>query len=207
MTDTGHFGPHSPGKFTYTHDPAVDRRTQRTRQALHQALIGLILERDYDEITVADIAEAANVGRSTFYAHFVDKDDLLRSGADHMRAILIQEHRSDAAPDDPAERRALGFSRFMTTHMQEQLKLYRALVRGRAGTIMMERLAAYLADIVRAELKASTGGPPPEVTVQFVVGAYMSVLTWWLDRGAREPAEELDRAFRALAQGALKAVL
>ena len=82
MSDTRHhrhfFHENMPGLFADL-EPGIDRRSRRTRQALHQALIRLIVERGYDEITVADIADAADTGRSTFYAHFTDKDDLLRS--------------------------------------------------------------------------------------------------------------------------------
>jgi AcrR family transcriptional regulator len=187
----------------------IDRRALRTRQALHQALLQLIRERDYDEITVSDITERANVGRSTFYAHFTDKDDLLRSGAGHLRAVLMFEHGNAVADEARPERRPLGFSRFMTAHLKEQHQLYRALMRGRAGPIILDRFRQFLCEIVRAELASSSAAakPPsavPEIAVQFVVGAYMSVLTWWLDRGAKEPPEEIDRAFRELAMGALK---
>ena len=60
----------------------VDRRIQRTRQLLDDALIELILEKGYDKITVQNIVDQANAGRSTFYSHFLDKDDLMEnSGA------------------------------------------------------------------------------------------------------------------------------
>jgi AcrR family transcriptional regulator len=191
---------------------AMDRRALRTRQSLHRALIQLILEQDYDDITVGDITEAANVGRSTFYAHFTDKDDLLRSGAGHLRAMLVHEHGSAVAGEDRPERRPLGFSRFMTAHLKEQHQLYRALMRGRAGAIILDKFRQFLCEIVRAELasagdNASTTTPAPEITVQFIVGAYMSIVTWWLDRGGKEPPEEIDRAFRELAMGSLKTLL
>ncbi|MDO8358991.1 MAG: TetR/AcrR family transcriptional regulator [Devosia sp.] len=208
MSETEQFGHKRPGKLAahvYTQSETMDRRALRTRHALHQALIQLIFERDYDGISVADIADAANVGRSTFYAHFTDKDDLLRGGIDQLRAVLFAEHSSDVAGETQAERRPLGFSRFMTGHMQEQLELYRALMRGRAGPIIMGQIRQFLSEIVRKELIASGGKrAAPELTVQFIVGAYASVLTWWLDRGAVEPAEEIDAAFRSLAERALK---
>src|SRR5690242_10979296 len=55
----------------------TDRRVNRTRRALKDALTDLILEKGYERVTVGDVLERADVGRSTFYAHFVDKDDLL----------------------------------------------------------------------------------------------------------------------------------
>src|SRR5690242_13310 len=64
---------------------APDRRIQRTRQLLLDSLIQLILEKGYESITVQDIIDRANVGRSTFYSHFQDKEDLLLSGFESMR--------------------------------------------------------------------------------------------------------------------------
>ncbi|MEO6091426.1 MAG: TetR family transcriptional regulator, partial [Novosphingobium sp.] len=129
----------------------MDRRALRTRQALHQALIQLITERDYDTISVSDIADAANVGRSTFYAHFTDKDDLLRSGTVHFRDMLLRNHTARRATDG-ADTPLLSFSRFMTEHLQEQKLLYRALKRGRAGPIIWEAFRLYIAELVRADL-------------------------------------------------------
>ena len=67
-----------------------DRRTQRTRQALSHALIALIQDKRYDAITVQDICDRANVGRSTFYAHYQDKDDLLTSNFQQAMESLGQ---------------------------------------------------------------------------------------------------------------------
>lgn len=212
MSGSEHFARHGrENMFELGRDlhAGMDRRTLRTRQALHEAVIQLIIERDYDAISVSDIADAANVGRSTFYAHFTDKDDLLRSGTDYLRSKLLQEHERAIANEKRADRRMLGFSRFMTEHLCEQQELYRAMMRGRAGPIIIQQIQRSIGEIVRAELKSMSmpAGRSPEIAVQFVVGAYMSVLTWWLDRGAKEPPEEIDRAFRELALSGLGAFL
>jgi AcrR family transcriptional regulator len=193
-------------------ESTIDRRALRTRRALHGALMQMILERDYDEISVGDITDAADVGRSTFYAHFTDKDDLLRSGLGHLRGMLFEEHMRATAGEDHPALRTLRFSRFMTAHLKEQHQLYRALMRGRAGPIIIDKIRELLAELVRAELATrenASGGQvaAPEIAVRFVVGAYMSVVTWWLDRGAREPPEEIDGAFRELVLGGLGTLL
>jgi AcrR family transcriptional regulator len=64
-----------------------DRRTRRTRQLLRSALLSLLKEKRYDEISVQDIIERADVARSTFYMHYVDKDDLLTGGQGFLRKI------------------------------------------------------------------------------------------------------------------------
>ena len=96
----------------------------------------------------------------------------------------------------------------MTAHLKERHQHYRALMRGRAGPIVIDKIRDLLADLVRAELAAreNASGPQaaaPEIAARFVVGAYLSVVTWWLDCGAKEPPEEIDKAFRNLALGGL----
>ncbi|RTM09235.1 MAG: TetR family transcriptional regulator [Hyphomicrobiales bacterium] len=73
---------------------AIDRRVARTRATLQHALISLIPKKGYEAVTVEDICDAANVGRSTFYAHYTGKDDLKRRGLDeHLRALLAPRQK------------------------------------------------------------------------------------------------------------------
>src|SRR5262245_47432298 len=69
-------------------DRAPDRRVQRTRRLLHDALMSCILEKKYELISVQDILDRADIGRSTFYTHFQDKDDLLLSGFENLKGLL-----------------------------------------------------------------------------------------------------------------------
>src|SRR5689334_18936052 len=103
-----------------------DRRSQRTRQMLGTALIEVMLQKRYDEITVQDIIDQANVGRSTFYAHYLDKDDLLISGftgvLDALRDQMYQQ-----ATDELGQSPSL---LFFFEHVHDHYHLYKALVRG-----------------------------------------------------------------------------
>ena len=92
----------------------------------------------------------------------------------------------------------------MFEHARDHLGLYRALVGGRGGTVALGTIRKILSDLVRDELAAtvdknSAAAIPREVVVQYVVGAYMAVLTWWLDGGAKLPPERIDAMFRRLA--------
>jgi AcrR family transcriptional regulator len=185
-------------------EPGIDRRSRRTRQALHQALIRLIVERGYDEITVADIAEAADTGRSTFYAHFVDKDDLLRSAGSYLKQIVLREHAAATISGDDHDR-LLGFSRFMTPHLFEQREVFHALMRGQGGAIFLDMVRDLLCDILRQELVPDADRLEREVTVQFVIGGYLAVLTWWLGSGGSQPPDAIDAAFRRIALEGLTA--
>ena len=185
-------------------EPAIDRRVARTREMLHRALMSLILEKDYEVITVKDICEAANVGRSTFYAHYTSKDDLKRSGLEHLRSALTERHREASAAPGGTSAQRLSFSLTMFEHARGHIDLYRAQVGSRGGNVALGSMREILSELVREELAASTGRDsaddiPRELVVQYVVGAYMAVLTWWLDGEAKLPPERIDAMFRRLA--------
>src|SRR6266498_992647 len=75
-----------------------DRRIQRTRALLLSALLDLIVERGYEDVSVQDIVDRANVGRSTFYKHFLDKRELLLSGVDGLQELLTQQRAALVEP-------------------------------------------------------------------------------------------------------------
>jgi AcrR family transcriptional regulator len=178
-----------------TEQPArFDRRSARTRAMLQDALISLIRKKRYEAITIKDICDAADVGRSTFYAHYTSKDDLKRSGLESLRRLLVDRQRD----------RSLGFSLAMFEHARDHMDLYRALAGGRGGAVALGSIRQILSDLVRDEVAAtldknSADLVPRELVVQYVVGAYMAVLTWWLDGGAKLPPERVDAMFRRLA--------
>jgi AcrR family transcriptional regulator len=181
----------------------MDRRIARTRSTLQRALIALMTRKGYEAITVEEVCQEADIGRSTFYAHFTGKDDLKRSGLDdHLRRMLLEHQRAAALrPQDGGFAFALPFFE----HAREQLPLYRALVSkgGVSTTIVM--LRQIVTELVRNELAGKWGGAAkaPDAVVAFIVGGFMSLLTWWLDGGAVSSPQDLDRLFRKLASQGL----
>src|SRR5712664_3203059 len=81
---SGHFCAETKGRGM----DKPDRRVRRTRESLHKALISLALEKHYDSITVQEVLDRADVGRSTFYTHFQSLDELLISGTQELRRTL-----------------------------------------------------------------------------------------------------------------------
>jgi AcrR family transcriptional regulator len=186
----------------------VDRRVQRTRLAVHQALIALMLEKGYDAITVQDIIERANIGRATFYAHYQHKEDLLRSGLKDLRKQLLGYQRAALAKAGSARERSLGFSPALFEHAYSHRDTYQAIVGRRSGAIVLGEMRAMLAELVRDDLKAVPPAKgvlelPRGAVVEFVVGALMSILTWWLDQKASIPPHEADAIFRRVAVNAI----
>ena len=118
----------------------TDRRVRRTRDALRDALLKLILERGWDAVDVRDICERADVGRSTFYTHFADKEDLLLSGFDDLRKALKALRPAVAGSGKP-----LAFTRGLFDHAHANRWLFRALVGKRSGLAVQKRFRQKLA--------------------------------------------------------------
>src|SRR5260370_26136189 len=90
--------------------PAIDRRIVRTRATLQHALNSLILKKHYEAITITDICDAANVGRSTFYDHYKSKDDLKRSGFERLRRLLVARQKEGLTSVENPRDRSFPFS-------------------------------------------------------------------------------------------------
>lgn len=181
---------------------AVDRRVARTRAGLQHALITLIMKKGYDAITVEDICEAANIGRSTFYLHYASKDALKRSGLEHLRDELVERQNTAWANASETPHGFLRFTLGLFEHAGSHIDLYRAPVGGRGGGVSLDGIREILSELVRKELIMAGDNDeaiPAEFVVQYVVEACIAVLTWWLDRGAKSSAQKMDAMFRHLA--------
>lgn len=185
-------------------DRSMDRRVVRTTSMLHQAAMSLIMKKGYEAVTIKEICNAANVGRSTFYAHYTSKEDLQRKGIGHLRSLLLQRQREALAARGKRPDRSLAFSLLMFEHAREHIDHYRALVDGRSGAVALDTIRKTISDLVREELFSATSKEPAEsisreFVVRYVVGAYTAVLIWWLDGGAKLPPQRVDAMFHRLA--------
>jgi AcrR family transcriptional regulator len=185
----------------------IDRRVQRTRELLQDALTKLILEKEYDKITVQNIIDEANVGRSTFYAHYLDKDDLMAGSVEGLRRELHQ-HIADAGDND--EEKAAIASLALFRHTQEQHHLYKAMIGGRGIEIVTEVLNDALVAHAQAyferieEEQGALTFPIPVLTT-YLAGTLQTLLTWWLDSDMPYSAEEMNEMFHQLAMGGITA--
>jgi AcrR family transcriptional regulator len=184
---------------------ASDRRVQRTKQALHEALTALILEKRYDKITVQDIIDRANVGRSTFYAHFLDKEDLLVKGFS-LFSEQLDAHIKTAANEGEKEEQ-LFHSLFFFRHFRHaylQRHLHRAMLEGGGASVLLEAIRHHLQEDIQNHLHQlfpdgkSVAIPLPVIT-NFLAGALLSVSRWWLDEEWPYSPEEMNTMFQQLA--------
>ena len=186
-----------------------DRRVRRTRRNLTEALIALILERGYQATTVQDILDRADIGRSTFYAHFRDKEALLLSCFDDLREDLrrdLDAMTPGVEPRDSAQPSIVVFA-----HAYRHRRIYRALCGRRGGNIVHGHLHALVAAALRAHLAphlAARGSPiPADAIAEFYTCGLLGILTWWVDQGFPHGPVHVAQMYGAMANPGIVAVI
>ena len=167
----------------------ADHRIDRSRRRLHDSLVTLILERGWDRVSVQAVCAKAKVGRSTFYVHFADKEDLLVGGLDHVRDDLRRRHSSAREP--------FGFVRGMIDHADQSRRLFRAVIGKRSGLAVQRKFREVVLDLMVDELRDR--GITDLTTARFLTGALVELLFAWVDGKDRAPASEVESHFVRLA--------
>ena len=170
-----------------------DRRIGRTRKLMHEALMALIVEKGYEAVTVQDILDRADVGRSTFYAHYRDKDELLLSGFEHLRTLFEQQQQALLAHKQGGKDPEFNMILELFRHTGQHHKLYKAIVGKQSGEMILKYLHRYLYDLLivphTALMKNRKAPPVPvEITTHWLVSSLLSLMTWWLDNNMPYPA-------------------
>lgn len=184
-----------------TSKPAEDRRTLRTRLALRDALLALMGERGWDDIGVQEICERANIGRSTFYTHFQNKDELLSGSFDDLRRGLLAASARPPAPPARASATSgadLPFVFGLIEHAYENRRLFRTLIGRRSGHVVHQRFKQMLAALVDEQLAQVPPGVPRAAAVRWTAGALFELLCWWVESRSPATPQELLEVFRRL---------
>jgi len=167
----------------------VDRRVRRTRRLLQEALVALIIERGYDRVTVQDVLDRADVGRSTFYAHFRDKESLFGSCFDDLRESLQQElDAMTPGLPPPDSRRPVGV---IFQHAYRNRPVYQALCGRRGGTMISRHLHDLIVGLLHEHLSAVGSRLPAEVVAEYHANALLGVLVWWVRQDFPYPPAEI----------------
>lgn len=184
----------------------TDRRVQRTRGRLQRALIELIGERDYDTVTVQDIVDRANVGRTTFYLHYSNKEELFLSCHE---AIVSEFHSLHSlsreemlAPEAPTGM----ISAYR--HLDEARAMLSPIFQGQSSLLILRRIRDRNARQIEATLRAAfteAGSTIPlDVLANYLAGAQIALVQWWLEKRRPHTAEELAQVFHRLQRAAIR---
>ncbi|WP_308465263.1 TetR/AcrR family transcriptional regulator [Rathayibacter soli] len=184
-----------------------DRRVRRTRKALHETFISLVLEKGYDQLTVQDILDRADIGRSTFYAHYRDKEALLTACFDGVREQLTSEFDALTTAGLPIE--VYRPAELIFDHAYRNQRIYRAICGRNGGGIVLRYLHTLIVDVLlehlRRQANASVSGDrvadstPDEVAAEFYAAATVGLLAWWIDQDFARDPRSLATDFRRLA--------
>jgi AcrR family transcriptional regulator len=190
-----------------------DRRTNRTRRNLKEALLALVLEKGYDTVTIQEITHRADISRTTFYLHYRDKEQLLLECVDGMVNDLIQqiakipltawgreglENNSIDPSNNPVQ--------LIFEHAAEHANLYRVTLRVEGAYQALERLQEIISDTAAATLKeiADQGGVqlPPQVPLEvfshYFAAALLGMITWWLENNTPYPPVHMATSFQKM---------
>ena len=193
-----------------TEKPRLDRRVIRTRRLLRDALMALILERGYEAVTVQDITDRANLGRATFYLHYPGgKDELLLSSLETIYDELTARIGPITRDEWLTGQRMPGLIAF--EHAAQHSDLYRVILGGAGSGLIARRIRDYIASSTYDRLTAwmAEGEPQVPLTIiaQYMAGALLGLVGWWLDQGMPHTPEEMARFYYRLTMPEVTAML
>lgn len=174
---------------------APDRRVLKTRAALRDAMLALMAPRGWDEMTIQEICDRANVGRSTFYQHYQSKDELLSEGMNDLRDQILAQ----SAAQGPG----LHFLAALLEHMEQHREVFRAAIGRRSGHGVARRFRKMVCQLVEAEL-ARQDHPAAQTpcAALFVAGGIVEAMAWWVDAPQAPSIGAMRRQIDSLVQAA-----
>jgi AcrR family transcriptional regulator len=186
----------------------LHRQVQRTRGQLEQALVELVSERDYDAITIQDILDRANVGRTTFYQHYDGKDDLFlnshqailsRVQAEQLYPLSREELLSPEAPP-----RMIAAYQHLEAARGRLLRIFQ----GKDGLLTLRRVlrewnAQQIEDSLHAAFVGCESEIPLEILANYLAGSHLALVQWWLEGRRTTPADEIAHTYHRLQRAAI----
>ena len=190
-------------------DKPLDRRSRRTRHGLQAALISLILEKGYDSVTIEEVTDRADLGRTTFYLHFRDKEELLMHAIDTICDDFIQQHEALLALVDTSKTTTHSLQgnvderilHHIFNHARDNADLYKVMLRGEGGATASKRFTQIIQEeTIRrlSRLEKLESKVPLEVFAVFFSGTLVEMVTWWLEQDQPFSIEEMVAFYQQL---------
>jgi AcrR family transcriptional regulator len=147
---------------------------------------------------VQELCERADVGRSTFYVHFADKEELLVSGFAELR----KELRATVAAEPS---RPLAFTRALLEHTREYEPVYRALLGRRTAHVVHRHWVDVVTELLDEDVaQVARPGPLRSAAVRYLAGALWELFGWWAEQPKRSSSVDIDDIFRRLTMPILR---
>lgn len=181
----------------------TDRRVLRTRDTLGDALLELMGEKHFDDITVQQVLDRAGVGRSTFYAHYSDKDDLFLSDVEDFFVMI-----AGALTLRKANPRRLAPVAEFFQHLGDSKTIYdRMVASGKVVDVITLGRGIFARAIEERLQLAGVVLGPMELAAQAhaLAGSLFALLDWWMHQGMKADPKEMDALFHRMAWCGLEA--
>ena len=190
----------------------MDRRIQRTRDALMAALLELIQEKGFGAVSIQELVDRANVGRSTFYQHYESKEDLLLTGFEDMKAMLEVKPTDEKPAATGDGGRLLNFTTELFQHLHENVRLFRAMAGKKGGTLMHQGMEKMIEELVYEDLARRLGSKNIQrgslnAVCRMTAGAFSSLIPQWLGTEPVLPPKEVEQFFRQYVLAGISAVI
>ncbi|MDF3839868.1 helix-turn-helix domain containing protein [Cupriavidus basilensis] len=169
---------------------------------MRDALLSLLVEKGWDELSVQDICARADIGRSTFYLHFPSKEELLIGSLDDLRNVL----KSTCASTDTKAKvvQPLAFVRGLLAHIYEQRRLCRSVFGRRSAHAVQVRFRGMVAKLIAENLAVvAPAGWKRDAATSYLAGALVDLLSWWIDSRPMHSIDEVERFYLSLAESAV----
>lgn len=187
----------------------MDRRQRKTRAAIFAAFSALLAKKNYSQITVQEIIDAADVGRTTFYAHFETKDDLLKALCEELFGHIIASamdcsHTHGLYSGGNAPKSVFCH---LLQHLQENENNILELLSCESNELFLRYFKNSLNELIQTQFvnqnRKNNLDIPQGFLVNHVTGSFVEMVLWWIKGHMRQTPEELDRYFRAVIEPVL----
>jgi AcrR family transcriptional regulator len=182
----------------------TDRRVQRTRKLLQHAMIELLNEHSYDDITIQDIVNRANVGRTTFYLHFNSKEELFVTCHEALVTgfYLWPLTREEMLSSEPPSGMLAAYR-----HLQEVRPLMNPIFQGKGSPLILRRMRDWSAQEIEQSLRSAfaeaDSAVPFNLLANYLAGAQIALIQWWMEKRTPYPADDLARMMHRLQRAAI----
>jgi AcrR family transcriptional regulator len=172
-----------------------DLRVLKTRKVIQKALIELTVEKGYTNITVQDIVDRAMINRSTFYRHYLDKDDLLVKYMDDVTALTSEDDIAAEKTGIVEKEAPTGLVKLLK-HIQEYSEFYRVMLSANGHPVVTDRLrrnaeSRYRYLLSRPSVKPNASSTPLDMKLTYISCAGIGAIQWWVENKIPCTAEEL----------------
>lgn len=176
----------------------MDRRQKKTRQAVYNAFTQLLEKKSYSNITVQEIIDEANIGRSTFYAHFETKDELLRELCTEIFEHVFSEALEKEQTHDFSQSSGTLDSEIthILYHLRDNRRYIRGILSSESGELFMRFFKEYLERLFEGALSEKISEIPREYLLNHMVCDFAETVRWWMRNDSYSP-EEISRFFLA----------